>query len=1192
MPFGIYYDSNYFEYYEANEMVRANDGTFYGYFRGHDSFENGNSEKLARIGADGDFEAFINLEDEYCDSGIKHLTLANNGDILLFFDNYCGDTLTIWRYGSDLELKDVVNVPGIRFNKLERMANGNFKLYSAAYSGLKLWEVGENGNIISFIEDDSWWLFPKIDDKGGINYLSSSDGGFYVVYNTYDTDYWETNYLYVHKFDATGTKTWSTSVILNEGFPSSNRPQKLYSTIIGNSLYVNTWDKLFKISATGELEWTKENKHIASPFQIKEMTSTNSGQLLMLGINNASYQNALLHTDTFGVASYANTFNLHTSQNGYNYLKEVFSLKMLPDSTWSVFGLVEWDQLLVAKLDGSGNPYPNLVAGKVVSDTIGNCMPDVGEPGLQNIRIRARIDNFEYYLTTDELGEFRIATLSGQVVLEPQTNLLYLAACDSSYTLTIDSLNIPDTATLDIPVKVLGNCPIMNVEIVAPFYRRCFDNNAIIRYCNLGNEVAENAEMTLYFSQGFSLVSAGLPITAQDGQTVTFSLGNLQPGDCGVIPITFHIGCEVALGQTWCITAIAEPSHVCFVLPEPFQNDPPHFERDCKPVIGSFDPNDKQAQPIGLGEQHFITNDTALTYLIRFQNTGTDTAFQVVVVDTLSPLLDPLTVFPGASSHPYRFELGNGGVGRFIFEEIMLPDSNVNEAASHGYVQFKIAQRRNNAAGLRIENSAAIYFDYNEPVITNTVFHTTWDAFESYNIAVSENQCGRMELNGQFPGASYLWSNGDTTPVTTVHEPGWVHLTLTMPFGYVHHDSIYAAVQENDLQVSATLNHPRCYGSPDAGIDLQVASDPTQALVFNWNTGSNSEDLYFTVGGLYTVTVTSSNGCTKVETYELVNPPPILVEVLQTTNVSCFGGNDGQITLVGEGGTGNLSWQWSNGATISNPSNLTAGPHTWFAIDANSCFVTGTVELGVEPLPLFSTVLEDISCHGYNDGFMEVVMGEGEGNYSIIWSTGTTGDSIVNLPPGTYGYELMYGNGCVFASFGYEIVEPFPITITMEGIAPTTGQANGSINTNAIGGKPPYEYLWSTGATTNPVTNLTAGSYAVTITDKNGCTEVGTYQLESTSATGNLIALSNVLVSPNPSTNEFLLEFWLESPELFSIEAFNALGQHKQTVFPLEMHDTGKHSIKIQAFDWPSGPYLLLFSSPAGESQMKLVLKN
>jgi hypothetical protein len=250
------------------------------------------------------------------------------------------------------------------------------------------------------------------------------------------------------------------------------------------------------------------------------------------------------------------------------------------------------------------------------------------------------------------------------------------------------------------------------------------------------------------------------------------------------------------------------------------------------------------------------------------------------------------------------------------------------------------------------------------------------------------------------------------------------------------------------------------------------------------------------------------------------------------------------------------------------------------------------VELGVEPLPFFSTVLEDISCHGYNDGFMEVVMGEGEGSYSIIWSTGTTGDSIVNLPPGTYGYELMYGNGCVFASFGYEIVEPFPITITMEGIAPTTGQANGSINTNAIGGKPPYKYLWSTGATTNPVTNLSAGPYAVTVTDKNGCTEVGTYQLESTSATGNLIALSNVLVSPNPSTNEFHLEFWLESPELFSIEAFNALGQRKQTVFPLEIHDSGKHSIKIQAFDWPSGPYILLFSSPAGESQMKLVLKN
>ncbi|MBL7795893.1 MAG: T9SS type A sorting domain-containing protein [Saprospiraceae bacterium] len=150
----------------------------------------------------------------------------------------------------------------------------------------------------------------------------------------------------------------------------------------------------------------------------------------------------------------------------------------------------------------------------------------------------------------------------------------------------------------------------------------------------------------------------------------------------------------------------------------------PFVSSQCILVTNSFDPNDKQALPTGFGVENNIFANTDLEYMIRFQNTGTDTAFRVVLLDTLSASLDPATFRPGASSHPYRYELTENGVLRFTFQPIALPHSSVNEPGSNGFVTFRIAQKRDLPVGTRIENRAGIYFDFNLPVITNTVFHT------------------------------------------------------------------------------------------------------------------------------------------------------------------------------------------------------------------------------------------------------------------------------------------------------------------------------------------------------------------------------------------------------------------------------------------------------------------------------------
>lgn len=158
-----------------------------------------------------------------------------------------------------------------------------------------------------------------------------------------------------------------------------------------------------------------------------------------------------------------------------------------------------------------------------------------------------------------------------------------------------------------------------------------------------------------------------------------------------------------------------------FVIPFPQDDPAPHIDIDCRENIGSYDPNDKQAFPRGALEDHLIAANTDLEYLIRFQNTGTDTAFTVVVLDTLSEHLDIASIRPGAASHAYTFTLLEGNILKFSFNDILLPDSNVNVAASQGFVKFRVKQQPDLAAGTEIQNDAAIYFDFNEPVITNTV---------------------------------------------------------------------------------------------------------------------------------------------------------------------------------------------------------------------------------------------------------------------------------------------------------------------------------------------------------------------------------------------------------------------------------------------------------------------------------------
>lgn len=186
------------------------------------------------------------------------------------------------------------------------------------------------------------------------------------------------------------------------------------------------------------------------------------------------------------------------------------------------------------------------------------------------------------------------------------------------------------------------------------------------------------------------------------------SMPNVSVENCGLPSTTFSFGFVNIFAQ---------------------DDGDPFVDIDCQNNIGAYDPNDKQGFPLGYADENYINRGQDIEYIIRFQNTGTDTAFNVVVKDQLSEFLDISTIRPGASSHAYNFQISGDGLMNFTFNNIMLPDSFVNEPASNGFVKFKVSQKPNLDLETQIFNQAAIYFDFNAPIFTNETLHTIGEDF-------------------------------------------------------------------------------------------------------------------------------------------------------------------------------------------------------------------------------------------------------------------------------------------------------------------------------------------------------------------------------------------------------------------------------------------------------------------------------
>lgn len=411
------------------------------------------------------------------------------------------------------------------------------------------------------------------------------------------------------------------------------------------------------------------------------------------------------------------------------------------------------------------------------SDSIPVWLPDFGETALLDVPVQAvyhcplmQVDLTTPFLRRCFENTFTVRYHNYGTALAEQVRVAvipdaYLTPTDSSlpYTLAGDTLlfdlgvvppleggSFTFSALLDCDSTVLGQthcseafilpdslCYNINPDwdgAALEVSGYCAGDSVVLQISNTGlgmlNPVAYViTEDQVIFRQAQLFLGAGQDTTFvlyPGGATVTLIVDQTEGYPGNGTPTLVIEGCG------------SFPFSTGYALQFPTGDGDPFYDIECRANIGSFDPNDKTGLPLGVYEAGYIAAGSAIEYLIRFQNTGTDTAFRVEIRDTLPQELDLATLEQGGSSHAYRLEVNGSGVLRFVFDPIALPDSFANADVSQGFVKYRINTKKALETGTRVQNRAAIYFDFNAPVLTGYTLHTIGDPLDYLLVDVEE----------------------------------------------------------------------------------------------------------------------------------------------------------------------------------------------------------------------------------------------------------------------------------------------------------------------------------------------------------------------------------------------------------------------------------------------------------------------
>jgi large repetitive protein len=242
--------------------------------------------------------------------------------------------------------------------------------------------------------------------------------------------------------------------------------------------------------------------------------------------------------------------------------------------------------------------------------------------------------------------------------------------------------------------------------------------------------------------------------------------------------------------------------------------------------------------------------------------------------------------------------------------------------------------------------------------------------------------------------------------------------------------------------------------------------------------------------GVHSVTVRDFNLCLYPVSLTITQPAAPLAVTISHTDVLCVGGTTGTATASVSGGTPPYTYLWNSvpPATGASVTGLPAGNYTVTVTDINGCVSSANVSV-LQPSAALAatTVVTGVSCNGGTDGAINLTVSNGTSPFTFLWSNGASTEDITGLAPGTYSVSVTDVNGCTANGSG-TVTEPLTLTgsIAVTNVS-CFGTNTGSLDLTVSGGTLPNAFIWSNGAVTEDINNLSAGNYSVTVTDSRGC---------------------------------------------------------------------------------------------------------
>ncbi|HNL04589.1 MAG TPA: hypothetical protein PKI54_07090, partial [Bacteroidia bacterium] len=412
-------------------------------------------------------------------------------------------------------------------------------------------------------------------------------------------------------------------------------------------------------------------------------------------------------------------------------------------------------------------------------------------------------------------------------------------------------------------------------------------------------------------------------------------------------------------------------------------------------------------------------------------------------------------------------------------------------------IQWSNGATTEDISGLTAGTYTVTVVDVANDTTIETYSLTEPDAITRSAVSIQDVTCfglnnGSINISvaGGVPNYSFQWSNSSSNEDISSLIAGVYTLTIT---DLNNCTSVFAndTVHEPDeIKITATITNTSC-GLINGMIDASI-SGGISPYGYLWSNSNTTEDLNILSSGVYTLTVTDQNLCTKVDSFTVGASTQPSVVLDSAFNVTCFGQSTGSIYVHVNDANGPVTYLWSNAATTQDIVNIAAGTYTVTVTDSSGCTATKTQAI-TQPTDIAITLTPHNATCAQSNGWISSSVSGGTSPYTYLWSNGASTSSISGLLPGNYTVTVTDAALCTkTASQNITTISGPVVTVDSVKNARCFGQANGAVYISVSGNNGPVTYLWSNAATTQDIVNIAAGTYTVTVTDSTGCTATKT----------------------------------------------------------------------------------------------------